>query len=107
MLRLNDIQIDQESGAVTRQGEPVQLTRKERQLMRELAASPGRTVSADSMLTNVWGPSYRREVQYLRVWVSRLRSKLEQDPASPSLIKTVQGIGYLLDAGTERIAARP
>jgi two-component system KDP operon response regulator KdpE len=106
MLRLNDIQIDQESGAVTRQGEPVQLTRKERQLMRELAASPGRTVSAVSMLRNVWGPSYRREVQYLRVWVSRLRSKLEANPANPSLIKTVQGIGYLLDAGSERVAAR-
>jgi two-component system KDP operon response regulator KdpE len=53
------------------------------------------------MLTNVWGVEYRRQVQYLRVWVSRLRAKLEPDPASPSLIKTVQGVGYLLDAGAD------
>jgi DNA-binding response OmpR family regulator len=106
MLRLNGIQIDPESGTVLRHGEPVPLTRKERLLMRELAANAGRTVSADAILTNVWGPKYRREVQYLRVWMSRLRSKLESNPANPSLIKTVQGIGYLLDAGTELVAAR-
>jgi len=88
-----------------RQGEPVPLTRKERLLMRELAANAGRTVTSDAMLTNVWGVKYRQEVQYLRVWMSRLRSKLELDPATPSLIKTVQGMGYLLDAGSERVTA--
>jgi len=105
MLRVNGIQIDPESGAVVRHGEPVRLTHKERLLMRELAANAGRPVTSDAMLTNVWGTQYRRELQYLRVWVSRLRSKVEADPASPSLIKTVQGIGYLLDASADLGAA--
>lgn len=105
MLRVNGLQIDPESGEVLRQGERLPLTPKERLLMRELAARAGRTVAADEMLTNVWGAAYRSEVQYLRVWMSRLRSKVEADPSNPELIKTVQGIGYLLDAGAEAITA--
>jgi two-component system KDP operon response regulator KdpE len=50
------------------------------------------------LLSKVWGPEYRDDLQYLRVWVSRLRSKLEPDPSNPVIIKTLQGIGYLLDA---------
>lgn len=105
LLRVNGLQIDPESGDVIRAGEPLRLTRKERLLMRELAARAGRAVPADEMLTNIWGAAYRSELQYLRIWVSRLRSKVEADPSSPALIKTVQGIGYLLDAGAERITA--
>ncbi|SRR6266508_106908 len=105
MLRAEGVQIDPETGAVMRLGEPVPLTRKERLLIRELAAKVGRPVASDEMLTNVWGSQYSGEVQYLRVWVSRLRSKIERNPHSPALIKTVQGIGYLLDAGAESITA--
>ncbi len=105
MLRVNGLQIDPENGDVIRAGERLRLTRKERQLMRELAAKAGRPVSSDEMLTNIWGAAYRGELQYLRIWVSRLRSKVEADPSSPALIKTVQGVGYLLDAGAEAITA--
>jgi len=52
----------------------------------------------NELLSKVWGPEYRDELEYLRVWVSRLRKKLEQDPSEPTVIKTFQGIGYLLDA---------
>ncbi len=52
------------------------------------------------LLSKVWGPEYRDDLQYLRVWVSRLRRKLEEDPSKPKLIKTFQGIGYML-AGPE------
>jgi two-component system KDP operon response regulator KdpE len=103
VLRVNGLQIDTKSGEVSRQGEKLPLTRKERLLLQQLAASPGRAVSADEMLKNVWGADYEGELPYLRVWMSRLRSKLEPDPASPPLIKTVQRIGYLLDAGAERV----
>jgi DNA-binding winged helix-turn-helix (wHTH) protein len=51
------------------------------------------------LLTRVWGPQYRDDVQYLRVWVSRLRSKLEPR-GGPRLIKTLHGIGYQLDIGS-------
>jgi two-component system KDP operon response regulator KdpE len=47
------------------------------------------------LLSKVWGPEYRDDLQYLRVWVSRLRKKLEEEPSSPKLIKTFQGIGYM------------
>jgi two-component system KDP operon response regulator KdpE len=56
------------------------------------------------LLAKVWGPEYRGDLQYLRVWVSRLRKKLEDDPANPRLIKTFQGIGYMLEIpGQERV----
>ena len=50
------------------------------------------------LLTKVWGPEYRDDLQYLRVWVSRLRAKLEETPSNPVIIKTLQGIGYLFEA---------
>jgi len=103
VLRVNGLQIDTTSGEASRQGEKLPLTRKERLLLRELAVRPGRAVPAHQMLTNVWGASYRRELPYLRVWMSRLRSKLEATSSGPALIKTVQGIGYLLDAGAEPV----
>lgn len=105
MLRVNGLQIDPSSGTVIRHGEPLRLTEKERLLMRELAANAGRPVPAAEMLTNIWGAGYQRQVQYLRIWVSRLRAKIEADPSNPALIKTVQGVGYLLDAGAETITA--
>ena len=105
MLRVNGLQIDTKSGEASRQGERLPLTRKERLLLRELAAKPGRAVSSEQMLTNVWGASYRGELPYLRVWMSRLRSKLEPASSGPALIKTVQGIGYLLDAGAEPVTS--
>ena len=103
MLRVNGLQIDTKSGEVSRQGERLPLTRKERLLLKQLAANPGRAVSAEEMLKNVWGDDYEGELPYLRVWMSRLRSKLEPDSSGPALIKTVQRIGYLLDAGADRV----
>jgi len=50
------------------------------------------------LLSKVWGPEYRDDLQYLRVWVSRLRAKLEPEPAHPRIIKTLQGIGYMFEA---------
>ena len=49
------------------------------------------------LLTKVWGPEYRDDLQYLRVWISRVRRKLGAAPGEPGPIKTFQGIGYVLD----------
>ncbi|HEY8988893.1 MAG TPA: helix-turn-helix domain-containing protein, partial [Candidatus Limnocylindrales bacterium] len=49
------------------------------------------------LLTKVWGPEYRDDLQYLRVWISRVRRKLGAKPGEPGRIRTFQGIGYLLD----------
>ena len=50
------------------------------------------------LLARVWGPEYVDDVHYLRIWVSRLRAKLERDPAAPTLIHTMPGLGYRLEA---------
>ena len=82
---------------VTRNGELVQLSRTEWLLLQHLAANAGKVVLHTELLTKVWGPEYRDDLQYLRVWVSRVRRKLGAQPGEPGRIKTFQGIGYLLD----------
>ena len=89
------IQIDLHKRTVARDGEAVQLTRTEWLLLQYLAANPGRVMLNTELLSKIWGPEYRGDLQYLRVWVSRLRKKLEEDPSNPELIKTFQGIGYM------------
>ena len=59
--------------------------------------NPGRTLLNSQILTRVWGPEYAED-PYLRVWISRLRQKLENDPANPIVIKTVGRAGYVLVA---------
>jgi DNA-binding winged helix-turn-helix (wHTH) protein len=83
---------------VTRSGELVELSRTEWLLLQHLAANAGKVVLHTELLTKVWGPEYRDDLQYLRVWVSRVRRKLGAKPGEPGRIKTFQGIGYLLDA---------
>ena len=80
-----------------RNGELVQLSRTEWLLLQHLAANAGKVVLHTELLTKVWGPEYRDDLQYLRVWVSRVRRKLGAEPGEPGRIKTFQGIGYLLD----------
>jgi two-component system KDP operon response regulator KdpE len=76
----------------------VVLSRTEWQLLQQLCANAGRVMLHEDLLTRTWGPEYRDDVQYLRVWISRLRQKLEENPAEPKYIRTVQGIGYILEA---------
>ena len=82
---------------VRRNGELVQLSRTEWLLLQHLATHPGKVVLHTELLTKVWGPEYRDDLQYLRVWISRVRRKLGAKPGEPGRIKTFQGIGYLLD----------
>lgn len=97
VLAFDDIEIDLERRLVLRDGKTVQLSRTEWLLLQHLAANPGKVVLHTELLTKVWGPEYRDDLQYLRVWVSRVRRKLGSEPGDPGRIKTFQGIGYLLD----------
>lgn len=96
--------IDLDRRLVTRDGERIDLTRTEWLLLQQLAANPGRVMTNSELLSKIWGPEYRDDLQYLRVWVSRLRRKLEPDPAEPVIIKTLQGIGYVLDLEPELLS---
>jgi len=96
-VQFDDVVIDLERRIVTRDGNTVELSRTEWLLLQHLASNAGKVVLHTELLTKVWGPEYRDDLQYLRVWVSRVRRKLGAKPGEPGRIKTFQGIGYLLD----------
>ena len=95
---LDNVVIDLDSHTVTVEGRPVTLSPKEWQLLEQLASHPGRTLLHEDLLEKTWGPQYRDDVQFLRVWISRLRQKIERNPAEPEYVITVAGVGYLLQA---------
>ena len=101
VISAGDVEIDLNRRLVKKGGEPVALTRTEWLLLQHLASNAGKVMLNTELLTKVWGPEYRDDLQYLRVWVSRLRAKLEVTPSSPLIIKTLQGIGYLFEADAE------
>jgi two-component system KDP operon response regulator KdpE len=101
ILSFDDVEIDLERRIVRRDGELVQFSRTEWLLLQHLAANAGKVVLHTELLTKVWGPEYRDDLQYLRVWISRVRRKLGAPPGEPGRIKTFQGIGYLLDVQAE------
>jgi two-component system KDP operon response regulator KdpE len=97
VVRFDDVEIDLERRVVTRDGQLVQCSRTEWLLLQHLATNAGKVVLHTELLTKVWGPEYRDDLQYLRVWISRVRRKLGAEPGETGRIKTFQGIGYLLD----------
>jgi DNA-binding response OmpR family regulator len=107
VIKFDDVEIDLERRIVTRNGELVQLSRTEWLLLQHLAANAGKVVLHTELLTKVWGAEYRDDLQYLRVWVSRVRRKLGAAPGEPGRIRTFQGIGYLLDVDTGRREPEP
>jgi len=93
-----DVRIDFAQRKVTVRGQPVALTPTEYNLLFQLATNAGRIMTHHELLKTVWGEEYREEVHYLKVYVGRLRTKLERDPARPELILTARGVGYQFPA---------
>jgi two-component system KDP operon response regulator KdpE len=73
---------------------PVHLTRNEWRLLEQFVRNPGRVISHEELLTRAWGPEFAHDVDYLRVWLSRLRRKLTDAGCPSSLIRTASGMGY-------------
>jgi len=94
VIAFGDNEIDLTQGRVTRLGDEVHLTTHEYNLLSELVRAPGRVLTHSQLLLAVWGPNDTENVQYLRVFVQRLRKKLETDPARPRHILTETGVGY-------------
>lgn len=93
------ITLDLTARQVVRDGHPVHLTPTEYALLRELAVNRGRLLSHTTLLQRVWGPAYATETEYLRVYVRRLRAKLERDSNDPMIV-TEPRAGYrLVSAG--------
>jgi DNA-binding response OmpR family regulator len=95
-LRMGDVTIDFNKRQVLVGGEAKYLTRTEWLLLSQLANNAGRLMLYEELLTRVWGPEYRDDIQILRTWLSRLRRKLQSDPEKP-LIRTVPKAGYIID----------
>jgi two-component system KDP operon response regulator KdpE len=93
-FRTDALEIDLDARRVTRAGIEVRLTKTEWALLAELCQHPGKLLTHRWLLERVWGPGYAGDVDVLRVFISQLRKKLEQDPARPKLIATDPGIGY-------------
>jgi two-component system KDP operon response regulator KdpE len=89
-----DFTVDLAAKRVTRGDTEVRLTPTEWHLLEILVRNPGKLVSRRQLLTEVWGPTYAIESNYLRVYVAQLRRKLEPVPAQPRHIVTEPGMGY-------------
>jgi two-component system KDP operon response regulator KdpE len=94
---LGDLIIDFEKRLVFLKGKEVPLTRIEWLLISELARNAGSLVPYSEILTRVWGPEYRNDVQILRTWISRLRNKIDADPEHLTLIRTIPKTGYMIE----------
>jgi DNA-binding response OmpR family regulator len=90
----DDLRIDTARRAVEARGEPVQLTYVEFELLRTLAASPGRVYSRQQLLEALWGSADYRDPRTIDVHIRHLREKIERDPSDPEYIFTVRGVGY-------------
>jgi two-component system KDP operon response regulator KdpE len=94
LLQSDGLSIDLERRLVSRDGQPIKLTPREYDLLVLLAQNAGRVMTHGQILTAVWGPAHKDDVQYLRVFCGHLRAKVERDPADPLLVKTESGVGY-------------
>ncbi len=90
------VELDGPARAVWKDGQSVELTAKEFDLMELLMRHPGKVYSRESLLNLVWGYEYTGEDRTVDVHIRRLREKLERDPANPQLILTKWGVGYYL-----------
>lgn len=92
--RYGDLEIDVESHTVTRAAAEVHLTPTEFALLAQLVSNPNKVLTHRMLLQRVWGAEYSDEAEYLRVYMGRLRRKLERDPGSPRHLITESGVGY-------------
>ena len=93
-----DIRVDFARAEVWQDGEsePVPLSATEYRIFLQFVHNVGKIISAEELLTSIWGPEYRSEKEILWVSIARLRQKLEKTPHSPTHIVTRTGLGYLM-----------
>ena len=92
--KYGDLQIDLTGHVVWLRGSEVRLSPIEFSLLKQLVSNVGKVLTHRMLLQSVWGPEYSGEAEYLRVYINRLRNKLESDPANPRFLVTEPGVGY-------------
>ncbi len=98
-LQYRDIKLDFEAFTVHCRGEQLKFTRTEFDLLHYFMKNIGKILSHRRILQQVWGPEYGDEPEYLRVYIGRLRRKIETDYANPQYLMTEHGIGYRFGGG--------
>ena len=93
-LTIGDVVIDVPGHKVTRDGQPIQLTPLEFDLLVALARKPRQVFTREVLLEQVWGYRHAADTRLVNVHVQRLRSKIERDPEHPEVVLTVRGVGY-------------
>jgi DNA-binding response OmpR family regulator len=90
----DDLKIDFEQRRVWVRGKEVRLRATEYRLLYQLVSNAGKLLTHETLLSRVWGPEYRDEDQYVRLYITYLRQKIEKDPKNPVYIISERGLGY-------------
>jgi two-component system, OmpR family, KDP operon response regulator KdpE len=107
VLTVGEFHVDLNTHQATCAGTPLNLTRRELEVLSFLLRHAGRVVTHTMLLEDVWGPEYEAETQYVRVFINRLRQRIEDDPSHPRHILTVPGVGYRLEPGPSDVEPDP
>ena len=99
VFRFGTIEVDLANRRVSREGEAVKLTAKEYALLRLFVQHRGKVLTHRQILREIWGPNHEHDMSSLRVYILRLREKLETDPVAAPLFQTEVGVGYRLAEG--------
>jgi len=98
VIKIGPLSIDLAARIVTIDGERVMLTPKEYRLLQLLAQHPGNVITHQFLLKEIWGSPHMQDTHYLRIFMRKLRQKIEADPTQPRMLLTELGIGYRLVA---------
>lgn len=97
VLSVANIKMDIDRHQVSVEGKPIALPLKEFELLEFLMRNAGRVLTRNQLIDRVWGSDYVGDTKTLDVHIKRLRAKVEKDPANPTLIQTVRGLGYKIE----------
>lgn len=97
VLSVANIRMDIDRHQVSVGGQPISLPLKEFELLEFLMRNAGRVLTRNQLIDRVWGSDYVGDTKTLDVHIKRLRAKVEKDPANPTLIQTVRGLGYKIE----------
>ena len=95
-IRVGELEIDPVARTATREGETVELTYSEFEILLKLARSPRRVFTREELMNHLWKGSFYGDLRSVDVHVRHLRQKIERDASNPLLIRTVRGVGYAL-----------
>lgn len=99
-VRIGDVEMNMSNFSVVKNGEVVNLTAKEFQILSLLATNPNRVFTKGQLFESVWKEAYYGDDNVINVHIRRLRGKIEDNPSSPTYIKTIWGIGYKIEVET-------